>query len=140
MFISQPCHMVFTVFSRLPWLHLLMNGPQCVSDNINHFSLDYHMEQQWLRVWFCEMGEDYYKDSIYVLEAYCYQPTWFGWEPPIKCSHATQASSTSSQVKCIYRAHLKETHTDQSAVQLNHNKISIQIENRNKTIRSKKKI
>ena len=32
------------------------------------------------------------------------------------------------QVKCIYEAHLKTTHADQSAVQLNHNKISKQIE------------
>ena len=36
----------------------------------------------------------------------------------------------SSQVKCIYEAHLKTAHADQSAVQLNHNhnKISKQIE------------
>ena len=40
------------------------------------------------------------------------------------------------KVKFIYKVHLKTTHVDQSAVQLNRNKISNQIENRNKTIRS----
>ena len=38
----------------------------------------------------------------------------------------------SSQVKCIYKAHLKTAHADQSAVQLNHNKIEKQIEKQKK--------
>ena len=38
------------------------------------------------------------------------------------------------KVKCIHKAHLKTTHIDQSAVQLDHNKIENKIENRNKTL------
>ena len=40
--------------------------------------------------------------------------------------------SSQSQVKCIYKAHFKTTHAVQSAVQLNHNKISKQIEKQKK--------
>ena len=46
------------------------------------------------------------------------------------------SGSKKVKVKCIYKSHLKTTHVDQSAVQLNHNKIERKIENRSKTIRS----